>query len=76
VRRFRYLNQTVAVVLGVVAVKLLIQDLYKVPAPLSLALVLGLFAAGIWLSVRADRREDDTGDGDTPPPVAQPSSAS
>ena len=32
VKRFRYLNQTVAIVLGVVAVKLLIQDLWKMPA--------------------------------------------
>ena len=53
VKRFRYLNQTVAVVLGVVAVKLLIQDLWKVPAPISLAVVVGLFAAGILLSIRA-----------------------
>ena len=53
VKRFRYLNQTVAIVLGVVAVKLLIQDLWKVPAPISLAVVIGLFAAGILLSIRA-----------------------
>lgn len=66
VKRFRYLNQTVAVVLGVVAVKLLIQDLWKVPAVLSLAIVIGLFALGIWLSIRAENREGD----------AQPSSAS
>ena len=46
IKRFRYLNQTVAVVLGVVAVKLLIQDVYKAPAFLSLAIVIGLFAAG------------------------------
>ena len=46
VKRFRYLNQTVAVVLGVVAVKLLIQDLWKMPALISLAVVVGLFAAG------------------------------
>lgn len=57
VERFRYLNQTVAVVLGVVAVKLLIQDVWKVPAAVGLVVVIGLFAGGIWLSVRADRRE-------------------
>jgi tellurite resistance protein TerC len=67
VKRFRYLNQTVAVVLGVVAVKLLIQDLWKMPAALSLTVVMGLFGAGIWLSVLADRREGAAG---------QPSSAS
>ena len=66
IRRFRYLNQTVAVVLGVVAVKLLIEDLWKVPALISLAIVLGLFAGGILLSIAADRRED--GDDDPPRP--------
>ena len=64
IKRFRYLNQTVAVVLGVVAVKLLIVDLWHVPAPVSLAIVVGLFAGGILLSVAADRRD------------GQPSSAS
>ncbi len=64
IKRFRYLNQTVAVVLGVVAVKLLIVDLWHVPAPVSLAIVVGLFAGGIGLSVLADRRD------------GQPSSAS
>jgi tellurite resistance protein TerC len=91
-KRFRYLNQTVAIVLGVVAVKLLIQDLYKVPALMSLAIVIGLFAAGILLSIYADRRNAGTGGGDghavTPgsdahalpdreaEPAPQPSSAS
>ena len=87
IRRFRYLNQTVAIVLGVVAVKLLIADLWKVPALVSLALVVGLFAGGIVLSILADRRDDgpdapprDDADGD-PNVVAgeelgpQPSSA-
>ena len=57
IKRFRYLNQTVAIVLGVVALKLLIQDVYKASAPVSLAIVIGLFAAGITLSVIADRRD-------------------
>ena len=57
IKRFRYLNQTVGVVLGVVAVKLLIQDVYKASAPVSLALVIGLFGAGILLSLLADRRD-------------------
>ena len=65
IRRFRYLNQTVAIVLGVVAVKLLIAEVWKVPALLSLALVVGLFAGGIVLSVIADRR--DQGGGEPPP---------
>jgi len=57
VARFRYLTQTVAVVLGIVAVKLLIQDLWKMPAAISLLVVVALFAGGIWLSARADRRD-------------------
>ena len=57
IKRFRYLNQTVGVVLGVVAVKLLIQDFYKASAPVSLALVIGLFGVGILLSLLADLRD-------------------
>lgn len=75
VKRFRYLNQTVAIVLGVVAVKLLIQDIWKAPATVSLAIVVGLFAAGIWLSIRAEERPGDAGGGGAPP-APQPSSAS
>ena len=58
IKRFRYLNQTVAVVLGVVALKLLIQDVYKASAPVSLGIVIGLFAAGITLSILVDRRDE------------------
>jgi tellurite resistance protein TerC len=75
IRRFRYLNQTVAIVLGVVAVKLLIEDLWKVPAPISLAIVVGLFAGGILLSVLADRRGPQPPTGGIGPHGAQPSSA-
>jgi tellurite resistance protein TerC len=58
IKRFRYLNQTVAIVLGVVALKLLIQDVYKASAPVSLAIVIGLFAAGITLSIVVDGRDE------------------
>jgi tellurite resistance protein TerC len=57
IRRFRYLDETIAVVLAVVAVKLLLEDVYKMPPEGSLALVLGLLAGGMVLSVIADRRE-------------------
>jgi tellurite resistance protein TerC len=90
IKRFRYLNQTVAVVLGVVAVKLLIADLWKMPALVSLSIVVGLFAAGILLSMAADRRDEAAGPPDgsggelepasepeaEPEPEPQPSSAS
>jgi tellurite resistance protein TerC len=57
VARFRYLGQTIAVVLAVVAVKLLIEDLVKVSAPVSLGIVLAAFAVGIVTSLVADRRD-------------------
>jgi tellurite resistance protein TerC len=72
IRRFRYLDETIAIVLGVVAVKLLIEDLYKLPAYGSLALVLGLLVGGMITSIVADRRERRRGKpsivgGETPP---------
>jgi tellurite resistance protein TerC len=57
IRRFRYLDETIAIVLGIVAVKLLIEDFYKVSPLPSLALVLVLLAGGIVASVIADRRD-------------------
>jgi tellurite resistance protein TerC len=57
IRRFRYLDETIAIVLGVVGVKLLLADVYELPAEASLALVLGLLAGGILASVLAERRE-------------------
>jgi len=57
VKRFRYLSQTIAVVLALVAVKLLIEDLVKIGPLVSLAIVAVAFAVGIWASIAADRRE-------------------
>ena len=57
IRRFRYLDETIAIILAVVAVKLMLEDVYKLPSEGSLALVLGLLAGGIVASVIADRRE-------------------
>jgi tellurite resistance protein TerC len=59
IRRFRYLNQTIAVVLALGAVKLLIEDLYKVGPVASLAVVAVAFAVGIGASLWADRRDPD-----------------
>src|SRR4051794_18661134 len=56
-RRFRYLDETIAAVLAIVGVKLLIEDLVKLGPLASLTLVLLAFAAGMALSVRADRRD-------------------
>jgi tellurite resistance protein TerC len=57
IRRFRYLDETIAVVLGLVGVKLLIEDVYKVGPIPSLLIVLTAFAVGIVASVMADRRD-------------------
>jgi tellurite resistance protein TerC len=57
IKRFRYLDETIAVVLALVAVKLLIEDLVHVGPVVSLALVLVSFAVGITASVVADRRD-------------------
>jgi TerC family integral membrane protein len=57
IRRFRYLDETIAVVLALVAVKLLLEDTYKVGHVMSLAVVALAFAIGIAASLVADRRE-------------------
>jgi predicted tellurium resistance membrane protein TerC len=65
-KRFRYLDETIAVVLGLVAVKLLIEDLVHISPQASLAGVALAFAIGIALSLRADRSgevEDEAEDG-------------
>ena len=56
VKRFRYLSQTIAVVLGVVALKLLAADLVEIGPVLSLAVVAAAFAVGIGASLAQDRR--------------------
>jgi tellurite resistance protein TerC len=57
IRRFRYLDETIAVVLALVAVKLLLEDTYKVGHVTSLIVVAVAFAIGMIASVVADRRE-------------------
>ncbi|MDQ4129605.1 MAG: TerC/Alx family metal homeostasis membrane protein [Actinomycetota bacterium] len=56
VKRFRFLDETIAVVLGLVAVKMLTEDLGVHVGPVaSLVVILGLLAAGIVASILADR---------------------
>jgi tellurite resistance protein TerC len=55
-RRFRYLDETIAVVLAIVGVKLLAEDLVKIGPLPSLAIIAAAFAAGIAASLAADRR--------------------
>src|SRR4051795_7476362 len=60
-RRFRYLDETIAVVLGIVGVKLLIEDLVKIGPLPSLAIIAAVFGVGCALSLR--EREDEPEDG-------------
>lgn len=69
--RFRYLDQTIGVVLGVIATKLILEEadaIHVGPLP-SLAIVAGIFAAGILLSI-AKADDDDPGEV-APGPVAE-----
>jgi tellurite resistance protein TerC len=59
IERFRYLDETIAVVLAVVGVKLLIEDLVKIGPVPSLGVVAAAFAVGITASIMADRRDPD-----------------
>jgi len=59
IRRFRYLDETIAVVLALVAVKLLLEDVYKLGPVASLGVVAAAFAIGIIASIVADRRDPD-----------------
>jgi tellurite resistance protein TerC len=70
--RFRYLDQTIAIVLGLVAVKLLTEDLVEVGPVASFAVIAAAFTIGILASVWADRRDPEgaerrAGGGDRPP---------
>jgi tellurite resistance protein TerC len=59
IARFRYLDETIALILGLVGVKLLIEDLVEVGPLPSLGVIAAAFAVGIALSIRADRRDPD-----------------
>src|SRR3954463_867699 len=55
-RRFRYLDETIAVVLAIVGVKLLVEELVTVGPLPSLGIIAAAFAAGITASLVADSR--------------------
>ncbi|UGS37963.1 TerC family protein [Capillimicrobium parvum] len=59
IRRFRFLDETIAVVLAIVAVKLLIEDLVHIGPVVSLGIVVVAFAIGMIASTIADRRDPD-----------------
>ncbi|MDP8967629.1 MAG: TerC/Alx family metal homeostasis membrane protein [Actinomycetota bacterium] len=57
IRRFRYLDETIAFVLGLIGVKLLVEEWVKVGPVASLAIVAIAFAVGITASLIGDRRD-------------------
>jgi tellurite resistance protein TerC len=60
IARFRYLDETIAIVLGLVGVKLLVEDLVEIGPLVSLAVVAVAFTAGIVASAVADRHDPDS----------------
>jgi tellurite resistance protein TerC len=63
IRRFRYLNQTIAIVLAIVGLQLILQEAHvlKLGAAAKLGIVALAFAIGIIASLIADRRDPDAG---------------
>jgi tellurite resistance protein TerC len=77
IRRFRYLDQTIAIVLGLVGVQLILEHAHVVDiSPVaSLGIVALAFTIGIVASLVADRREaegDGEPDGEPEPEAAEP----
>jgi tellurite resistance protein TerC len=59
VARFRYLDETIAILLALVGLKLLLEPVVKIEHVESLMIVAGVFAIGIGASVIADIRDPD-----------------
>lgn len=68
IKRFRYLDATLAIVLGLVGLKILLEDVVHLSPAASLGMVLTCFAVGITASVLADRRDPEGAH--RPPPAA------
>ena len=58
-KSFRYLDETIAIVLGLVGVKLLTEELVKIGPVVNLAVVAAAFGIGIVASIVADRRDPE-----------------
>jgi tellurite resistance protein TerC len=56
-RRFYYLSQTIAIVLAIVAMKLLLENVIHISPVVSLLLVASTFTGGILLSLFVERKE-------------------
>jgi tellurite resistance protein TerC len=59
IARFRYLDETIAILLAVVGVKILTEDLVYIGPLASFAIVAGIFSLGILVSAVADRLDPD-----------------
>ena len=55
--RFRYLNVGLGVILASVGIKMLLSDVYHVPSPASLGIIIFTLTITVVLSLRADRRD-------------------
>ena len=55
VRRFRYVDETIALVLGFVGIKILLQDVVQIGDLATLAIIAALLAGGVGSSLVADR---------------------
>ena len=55
--RFRYLNIGLGVILAFVGVKMLLTDVYHVPTPVALGVIVVTLTVSIWASLRAERRD-------------------
>ena len=59
--RFQYLSLGLAVVLAFVGTKMLISDVYKIPIPISLAVIVGVLTIAIVWSLRVTGRNTEAG---------------
>ena len=59
IKRFRYLDETIAVVLGIIGVKLLVEEWVKIGPVANLLLVAAAFTIGIVASLIGDRRDPE-----------------
>jgi tellurite resistance protein TerC len=55
VRRFRYIDETIALVLAFVGIKILLQDIFQLGDLATLAIIAALLAGGVGASLVADR---------------------
>ncbi len=55
--KFSLLQEGLAIILAFVGVKMIVAEWYHIPTPLSLAVIAGVLAGAIWLSIRKDARD-------------------